>query len=119
MKEKTCTATVKGTQDYTVKLVIKRTNVDTSCTCPFRGYGVCKFVVAAELVWGREEVGVTPPDKWDIEHQYMPEPDNGGRVKLRQKNSLGADLNDLRQFYKLAGLWSRPHEKLRTCRILI
>ncbi|HRU39225.1 MAG TPA: hypothetical protein P5511_05050 [Candidatus Goldiibacteriota bacterium] len=114
MNAKTFSATVSGTQDYTVKLVMKRTNVDTSCTCPFRGPGVCKHIVASALVWDREMVGVTPPEDREIESQCMPEPDNSGRLKLREmeKNPLDADLNDLRQFYELAGLWSRPHAKL-------
>lgn len=114
IKAKTFAAIVKGTQDYAVKLVMKRTNVDTSCTCPFRGPGICKHIVAAALVWDREDKGVSPPEEIDIKHDCMPEPDNSGRVKLRQmdKNPLDADLNDLRQFYKLAGLWSRPHAKL-------
>ncbi len=73
MKAKTFAATVKGTQDYTVKLVMKRTNVDTSCTCPFRGPGVCKHIVAAALVWDREDKGVSPLEEIDIKHDCMPE----------------------------------------------
>jgi len=114
MKAKTFSVTVKGTQDYTVKLVMKRTNVDTSCTCPFRGPGICKHIVAAAIVWDREDKGASPPEETDIKYDCMPEPDNSGRNKIKQMyaNPLKADLNDLRQFYKLAGEWSRPHAKL-------
>lgn len=113
MDTKVIKAVAKGTQDYNLKLVMKKTNVDTSCTCPFRGYGVCKHVVAAAIVWD-EKRGIKRPGPRDLIKFCMPEPDNSGRVKLKQmdKNPLDADLNNLRQFYKLAGLWSRPHAKL-------
>jgi len=114
MKAKTFSAIVKGTQDYTVKLVMKRTNVDTSCTCPFRGPGICKHIVASAIVWDREDKGAIPPEEIDIKHDCMPEPDNSGRNKIKQiyADPLNADLNDLRHIEKLTGGWTKPHAKL-------
>jgi len=84
MKAKTFTSTVKGTQDCSVKLVMKRTNVDTSYTCPFRGPGICKHIEASAIVWDREDKGVSPPEETYIKYYCMPEPDYSGRYKLKE-----------------------------------
>jgi hypothetical protein len=113
MDAKAIKAIAKGTDEYKVGLRMATKNVQTACNCPFHGPGVCKHVVATAIIWD-EKRGIKRPGERDLMKSCMPEPDTSGRVKLRQmdKNPLDADLNDLRQFYKLAGLWSRPHAKL-------
>ncbi len=114
MKAKTFSAIVKGTQDYTVKLTMKIKNVDTSCTCPFRGPGVCKHIVASAIVWDKYDKGVSPPEEIDIKHDCMPEPDNSGRNKLREMyaDPGRVNLDDLRNIWALTGAWTRPHAKI-------
>lgn len=113
MKAKTFSAIVNGTQDYTVKLVMKRTNVDTSCTCPFRGPGVCKHVVAAAIVWD-EKRGIKRPDERDVIKSCMPEPDNSGRNRLKEmyKDPRNVNLAELRNIWEIIGAWTRPHAKI-------
>lgn len=47
-------AAVQGTQLYTVTITTRAENVQTNCTCPYEGEGVCKHVVAAILAFSKD-----------------------------------------------------------------
>jgi len=58
----TWTATVNGTEDYTVELTLSGKNItNQSCNCPYDGGPVCKHVVA--VLYALREQAAKPPQK--------------------------------------------------------
>jgi hypothetical protein len=88
-------------------------NVNTHCSCPYQGIGVCKHVVAAAIIWD-EKMGIKRPDDKMIAEKTASEPDTNTRKQVRDfyAEPLKANLYRLRNFSKEFGTWTRPHSIL-------